>query len=118
MAGADETPPAAGGDALDVAEDRAGGVLVRLRVSAGASRTRVVGGHGGAMKLQVSAPPEKGKANREVLALVARTFGLPPSGVSLVKGETSQDKVVRLPLSRDETTARWGLYLEREGGAR
>ena len=56
--------------------------------------------HGGALKLSVKAPPERGKANREVLALVAEAFGLAPSDVELVSGETSPDKVVRLPLSR------------------
>ncbi len=83
------------------------GTRLRLRVSAGASRSRVLGPHAGALKLSVKAPPEHGKANREVLALVAEVFGLATADVELVAGETSPDKVVRLPISPDEAARRW-----------
>jgi len=82
-------------------------VRLRLRVSAGASRRRILGVHGGALKLSVKAPPEKGKANRDVLALVAETFGLATSDVEIVFGDTSQDKVVRLPLTLEDAARRW-----------
>ncbi|MFI5182518.1 MAG: DUF167 domain-containing protein [Thermoanaerobaculia bacterium] len=97
-------PGTAGG--LEIRPDGAGARL-RLRVSAGASRSRVVGVHGGALKLSVAAAPEKGKANREVVGLVAATFGLSVREVEIVAGEASPDKVVRLPLSPAQAAARW-----------
>lgn len=99
-------PEGPGSGDLDLTGDGEGARL-RLRVSAGASRSRVLGPHGGALKLSVKAPPEKGKANREVLALVAAAFALAPSELALVAGETSPDKVVRLPISPDEAARRW-----------
>jgi uncharacterized protein (TIGR00251 family) len=95
-----------GGGALELTGDGDGSRL-RLKVSAGASRSRVLGIHGGALKLSVKAPPERGKANREVLSLVAEAFSLAPSDVALVAGETSPNKVVRLPISPDEAVRRW-----------
>jgi uncharacterized protein (TIGR00251 family) len=80
---------------------------LRLRVSAGASRSRLAGVHGGALKLSVSASPEKGKANREVFRLLAEAFGVAPGGIEIVAGEASRDKVVRLPLEAGEAAARW-----------
>jgi uncharacterized protein YggU (UPF0235/DUF167 family) len=59
------------------------------------------------LKLTVSAPPEKGRANREALRLVAETFGVPPRSVEIVAGEASPDKVVRLPLDARVAAARW-----------
>jgi hypothetical protein len=97
---------------LDVTGDD-GGSRLRLRVSAGASRSRILGVHGGALKISVKAPPERGKANREVLALVAEAFGLAPSDVGIVSGETSPDKVVRLPIPPDEAARRWSAAVER-----
>ena len=97
--------PGVPGD-LELRPDGSGSRL-RLRVSAGASRSRVAGVHGGALKLAVSAPPEKGKANREVLRLVAGAFGLGPRDVEIVAGDTSPDKVVWLPLAPDEAARRW-----------
>jgi uncharacterized protein (TIGR00251 family) len=93
-------------EGLDLISD-GDGARLRLRVSAGASRTRVLGPHGGALKLSVKAPPERGKANREVLALVAKAFSLAPSDVMLIAGETSPDKVVRLPVTPAEAARRW-----------
>jgi uncharacterized protein (TIGR00251 family) len=101
------------GGELDFTSD-GDGTRLRLRVSAGASRSRVLGAHGGALKLSVKAPPERGKANREVLALVADVFGLPPSDVALVSGETAPDKVVRLPIPPDEAARRWTVAARNE----
>jgi uncharacterized protein (TIGR00251 family) len=84
-----------------------GGVTFAVRVSAGASRTRVLGVLGGTLKLAVQAPPERGKANREVLRIVGETFELAPSLVTIVRGETSPDKTLKLPLGREEAAARW-----------
>jgi hypothetical protein len=67
----------------------------------------VAGVHGGALKVAVAAPPEKGKANREVVRLVAGAFGLGVGDIEIVAGETSPDKVVRLPLSPTEAAERW-----------
>ncbi len=91
---------------LEIRPDPSGSRL-RLRVSAGASRSRVTGVHGGALKLSVAAPPEKGKANREVRRLLAALFGVAPRDIEFVAGETSPDKVVRLPLSPGEVAANW-----------
>lgn len=95
-----------GEGALDFTGD-GDGTRLRLRVSAGASRSRVLGSHGGALKVSVKAPPERGKANREVRALVAEAFGLAPSDVTLVSGQTAPDKVVRLPLAPAEAVRLW-----------
>lgn len=90
---------------------------LRLRVAAGASRSRIAGPHGGALKLSVRTPPERGKANREVQALVARTFGLAAGDVTIVAGEASPDKVVRLPLAAGEAARRWRRFqAEQEPG--
>jgi uncharacterized protein len=80
---------------------------LRLRVAAGASRSRVGGAHGGALKLSVRTAPERGRANREVLELVAARFGVAARDVEIVAGGTSPDKVVRLPLAPAEAERRW-----------
>ena len=108
-----ETAPAAG-DAPEFTPEGGGEcVRLRLRVSAGASHRRILGVHGGALKLSVKAPPEKGKANRDVRALVAETFGLAASDVDMVSGDTSPDKVVRLPLTLEEVARRWAAGMGR-----
>ncbi|MHC4819280.1 MAG: DUF167 domain-containing protein, partial [Planctomycetota bacterium] len=53
------------------------------------------GAHGQALKVSVTAPPEKGKANREVTRLLAAAVGASPGDVEVVRGAAARDKVVR-----------------------
>ena len=69
---------------------------VRLRISPGARRTRVVGRHGDAWKLRVAAPPESGRANDALVRFLASTLALPRASVRLVSGHGAQDKIVEL----------------------
>lgn len=70
------------------------GVRLRLRVRPSARRREIVGEHGGALKLSVTAAPERGKANREVVDLLAETLGVAASALEIVRGEHGSDKVV------------------------
>jgi uncharacterized protein len=85
------------GDGLELTSF-SGGTRLRLRVKAGARTSAIVGVHGGALKLSVAAAPERGKANRAVVNLLADTLGLPSSGVKITSGKTSQDKVAEIAL--------------------
>jgi uncharacterized protein (TIGR00251 family) len=69
---------------------------VRLRVSPGAGRAGIVGRHGDAWKVRVTAAPEDGRANEAVLRLLAETVAVPRTAVALVSGHTGRDKVVEL----------------------
>ena len=65
-------------------------------VQPGASRERVVGMHGGAVKIAVAAPPEKGAANRALEKLLAEEFGLSAGAVQVTAGGASRRKRVSL----------------------
>jgi len=83
----------------------AGGTRLRLRVKPGARKNALLGVHAGALKLSVIAPPERGKANRAVVKLLARTLGITPSEIHLLSGQSSQDKTV-LVLAPPDAVAR------------
>ncbi len=70
--------------------------VLRLRVSPGARKARIAGPHGGALKISVCEPPEKGKANDGVIALLAHALGLAARDIELLSGQTSQDKRVAI----------------------
>ena len=71
------------------------GVYVNLRVSPGAKITEIKGLYGeDAIKVSVAAPPVEGKANVEIERYLARLFGVPRSGVAVVRGGSSRDKVI------------------------
>ena len=69
---------------------------LRLRVSPGSGRAEIVGRHGDAWKVRVTAPPEHGRANDAVLRLVADTLSVPLDAVSIVSGHGARDKIIEL----------------------
>lgn len=78
---------------LDVIE-QASRFILRLRVSPGARKARIAGPHAGALKISVTEPPERGKANEGVVALLAEALGLAARDIEILSGHTSQDKRV------------------------
>ena len=80
---------------------------LRLKVVPGARRSQVVGRLGESWKLRVHAAPERGRANDEVVALLAEILGLSQSQVRVVAGRTTRDKVVELSqITLDEAEQR------------
>ena len=80
---------------------------LRIRVSPGARRTEIVGRHGGAWKIRVAAPPERGRANEAALQALADRLRVPPAELRLVSGRSGRDKVVELHgLAADEADRR------------
>lgn len=69
---------------------------MRLRVSPGSGRAEIVGRHGDAWKVRVTAAPEHGRANDAVIRLMADTLSLPLSAVTIVSGHGARDKIVEL----------------------
>jgi uncharacterized protein (TIGR00251 family) len=69
---------------------------LQLKVVPKSSRDRVVGWIGDRLKIQVTAAPERGKANDAVIEVLAETLGLSRSQVKLVSGETSPLKTVEI----------------------
>ncbi|MFZ2087482.1 MAG: DUF167 domain-containing protein [Desulfobaccales bacterium] len=70
------------------------GYLVKIHVVPGARRTTVAGLHGDRLKVKVAAPPEKGRANEELLAFLARSLQVPLKALQLTSGASSRAKVV------------------------
>ncbi|WP_017940687.1 MULTISPECIES: DUF167 domain-containing protein [unclassified Thioalkalivibrio] len=67
---------------------------LKVKVAPGSKRNAIAGWMGDTLKLQVQAPPEKGRANEAVIALLASELGCPKSAIRVVAGATSRSKTV------------------------
>ena len=70
------------------------GVEIRLHPRGG--RDQVMGERDGAVLIRISAPPVDGKANAALITFVAKTIGVPKGAVTIIRGETSRTKVIRV----------------------
>lgn len=101
--------------------DEDGTVVVRLHVQPGAGKTAVVGRHGDALKVRVAAPPEGGRANDAVVALIAQTFDTKLAAVQLLSGQSSRAKRVQIDgiaLADVDRCLELAMAHAREGGKR
>lgn len=93
-------------------------VAVRLTPKSSANGIRGIGGDadGAAMvKAVVTAPPEDGKANAALLKLLAKTWKLPKTSLTIASGLTSRRKVVHIagdPGGLCEMLEKWGRTIE------
>ena len=72
-----------------------GEVRMKVKVAPKSGRSEIAGVMAdGTLKVKVHSPPERGKANAEVCALVAEELGVKPRDVVILSGETSRMKTV------------------------
>jgi uncharacterized protein (TIGR00251 family) len=70
------------------------GIVLKVRAQPGARKNAVLGERAGALRVAVSAAPEKGKANAAILGVLAEALGCKPSQLELVSGESAREKKV------------------------
>jgi hypothetical protein len=86
--------------------------ILTVRVKPRAKRAGLLGRHGDGIKVAVRAAPERGRANAELLELLAKVLNLDTSAVEVVSGATSQDKRVRVSLTPTELQKRLDAAFE------
>jgi uncharacterized protein len=74
----------------------ADGILISVRVIPRAGRSCLAGTRGDALLVRLHAPPVEGKANTELVNLIAAALEVPARAVSIVAGERSRQKRVRV----------------------
>ena len=74
-------------------------IHVAIKAIPGASKTEFAGIREGRLWVRLAATPEKGKANIELVAFLAKALGCPKRDLALLRGETSRLKTLALPLA-------------------
>lgn len=75
-------------------------LLLDCHLQPKASKDEFAGLHGERLKIRISAPPIDGRANAQLLAFIAKAFGVAKSQVSLDSGDSSRQKRVRIQAPR------------------
>ena len=88
-------------------EEYTDGVVLPVRAHAAARRSGLCRGQDGVLRVSVTQAPEKGKANKAIVDLLARELRLKRSQIELIAGQTSPHKrfLVRR-ISADELNLR------------
>jgi uncharacterized protein (TIGR00251 family) len=77
-------------------QETVAGVTFKVKVQARARRNAIVGQLGDALKVALTAPPVDGRANEACIEFFAELLRLPRSSITIVSGQSSRNKVVRV----------------------
>lgn len=79
---------------IKLAESKDGTVRFEVRAKPRAKKSRITGTRGDALEVAIAAPPVDGAANEELVRFLSEVLGVPRRSVEIVRGETSQQKLV------------------------
>jgi uncharacterized protein (TIGR00251 family) len=90
-----------------------GEVVFKVQVVPRSSRSEVVGEHNGSLRIKIAAPPVDGAANEELIRVLAKTFNVSRSAVTIVSGQTGKVKQISIKGRTNELVERlnsdsWG----------
>jgi len=71
-------------------------LILKIKVAPRSSQAGIVGQYGDALKVKLTSPPVEGKANRELVEMLAKEFGVPKKNIEIISGLSSRNKIVRL----------------------
>lgn len=85
---------------------REGEVVFKVQVVPRSSRSEVVGDYNGALRIKLAAPPVNGAANEELIRVLAKTFNVSRSAVTILSGHTGKVKQISIKARTNEVAAR------------
>jgi len=68
--------------------------VLEFKVVPGASCTEIADAQGNIIRIRIAAPPEKGKANKELLRFLVKLLGVRKANTEILSGKTSRRKRV------------------------
>ena len=72
------------------------GVVIKIKVQPRASKSRIAGLLGDALKVTLTAPPVDGAANIACIEFFARLMGLPKNRIEIISGQTGRTKLLKI----------------------
>lgn len=79
---------------LEIKPNKAG-IQFAAAIQPRASRNQILGIHNHCLKIKLNSPPVDGAANQTCIKFLAKAFGISPSRIAIVKGETSRNKTIQ-----------------------
>lgn len=72
------------------------GLSIKIFVQPRSSKNQLVGSHGDALKIKLTAPPVDGAANKMCIDFLAKSFKMPKTSLEIISGHSGRTKQVRV----------------------
>jgi uncharacterized protein (TIGR00251 family) len=81
-------------------------IRLAVKVTPNTGRNEVTGFKEDVLQVRIAAPPEKGKANKELVDFLSDKLGVKKSSITITRGPTSRNKVLAIEGIRREQMIR------------
>lgn len=81
---------------IDSIKEHNGAITFNVKVLPSSSNTEILGTNEGVLKIKLIAPPDKGKANKELVQLFSDIFKVKKKAVIIIKGDKSRNKSIMI----------------------
>ena len=71
-------------------------IKISIKVQPNSNRNEVVGVVNGVWKIKIAAPPDKGKANKELVDFLSEWLDIKKDRINILRGQTSHNKIVEI----------------------
>jgi uncharacterized protein (TIGR00251 family) len=71
-------------------------MLLKIKVTPNSSKNKIVGWLNDVLKIRIAAPPQKGKANKELVEFLSEEFKIPKSSIEIKKGYKERNKIIEI----------------------
>ena len=90
---------------MEPMEPMKGKIRLKIKAIPNAKKTEAAGVRDGSLVVKLSAPPDKGRANRLLVEFFSEKLGIRKSAVAIESGETSRNKILAFPKEAEEALA-------------
>jgi uncharacterized protein (TIGR00251 family) len=71
-------------------------ITIKIKVEPRSSKSGVMGRYGDSLKVKLTSPPVEGKANKELVEVLSKAFGIKKIDIEIISGKNSKNKLVKL----------------------
>ncbi len=74
--------------------EKENGIIIPAKIQPNSSKEQVIGEYAEKLKIAVTSPPEKGKANKAIVKTLAKWLNIKTSDIQIISGGKSKDKEI------------------------
>ncbi len=71
-------------------------IIIKVKIVPGSSKNKIIGVYNDSLKINITAPPVEGKANKKCIAYLAKYFDVVKSKIEIISGQTSKNKFIKI----------------------
>jgi uncharacterized protein (TIGR00251 family) len=73
-----------------------GHLTIKIKVEPRSSKSGITGPYRDALKVKLTSPPIEGRANKELIEVLAEELGIAKKDIEIISGQSSKNKIVRI----------------------